>query len=145
MAPKVSVSVDVRIPSPDLKATKRLIHDHMVEFTREQLKTWVLHTVDPIPVWSGAARASFLFLAAKAFTSFKINPVVASRITLGITEAKAEVFLEPGKRYGWEWESDLEHIGIVEDRVGFVKAGFNSIRNAKVKLPQPAVKSVKGE
>jgi len=133
------VSLEVHIPRPDIKATKAMLHEHMTKFTLDQLKKWVLHTVDPIPVWSGAARASFLFLAAKAFTSITINPVAPSRLTLGITEAKAEVFAEPGKRYGWEWSSTLDHIGIVEDRVGFVKAGFNAIKNAKPNLPQPVM------
>jgi len=112
------------------------------------LKTWVLETVNPIPVWSGAARASFLFLAAKALTSIKINPVApdppGSRITLGITEADAEVIAEKGKRYGWRWASDLAHIGIVQDRVKFVEAGLNAIKGKQPTLPQPKTKPSKG-
>jgi hypothetical protein len=114
----------------------------MTKFTIDTLKTWVLETVDPIPVWSGAARASFLFLAAKAMTSLTINPIApdppGSRITLGITEAKAEVIADMNKgEYGWNWSSTLAHIGIVEDRVGFVSAGLQAIKGKQPTLPQP--------
>jgi len=136
------VKVKVRYPTPDLKKTRAKNHKAMSKFTVDTLKTWVMHTVDPIPVWSGAARASFLFLAAKAFTSIVINPVAPTRLSLGITEADAEVFSDPGKGlYGWRWESELAHIGIVEDRVGFVAAGLQSIQNASPDLPQPVFKT----
>ncbi len=140
---KVKVKVKLNVPRPDLTKTRDKLHKEMTKFTIDQMKTWVLNTTDPIPVYTGAARASFLFLAAKAFTSISINPVAPSRITLGITEATSEIFSIPGKKYGWSWESDLAHIGIVEDRVGFVNAGLASIKRAKPKLPQPIFKPLK--
>lgn len=139
------VSVKVRYPRPDLKKTRNRNHKAMVKFTQDTLKVWVLETTNPIPVWSGAARASFLFLAAKAFTSITINPVVESRITLGITEAKAEVFTKKGKFYGWSWETNLVHMPFVEDRVAFVAAGLKAIKNLKPKLPQPITKPLKSK
>ena len=140
------VSIEVNYPVPDVKMTQEVVHKEMTRFTLETLKTWVLETVDPVPVWSGAARASFLFLAAKAFTSFTINPVApdppGSRITLGITEAKAEVYANKSEgKYGWDWSSTLAHIGIVEDRVGFISAGLNAIKNKAPTLPQPVFKT----
>lgn len=130
--------VNVRYPRPDIKASEKKIHESMTKFTLDTLKTWVLETVDPVPVWSGAARASFLFLAAKAFTSFTINPIVQSRITLGLTEAKSEVIADMRSgEYGWNWESELAHIGIVEDRVGFISAGLRAIKGKTPTLPQP--------
>ena len=142
------VKVKVNYPRIDFKGTEDEIHEVMSKFTIDTLKTWVLETVNPIPVWSGAARASFLFLAAKALTSIKINPVApdppGSRITLGITEADAEVIAEKGKRYGWRWASDLAHIGIVQDRVKFVEAGLNAIKGKQPTLPQPKTKPSKG-
>jgi len=142
------VKVKVNYPRIDFKGTEDEIHEVMSKFTIDTLKTWVLETVNPIPVWSGAARASFLFLAAKALTSIKINPVApdppGSRITLGITEADAEVIAEKGKRYGWRWASDLAHIGIVQDRVKFVEAGLNAIKGKTPTLPQPKTKPSKG-
>lgn len=138
-----NVSVKVRYPRPDLKKTRNRNHEHMAKFTQDTMKVWVLETTNPIPVWSGAARASFLFLAAKAFTSITINPVAESRITLGITEAKAEVFMKKGKVYGWSWETDLVHMPFVEDSVAFVEAGLKAIKNMKPKLPQPITKPLK--
>lgn len=143
-----TVSIDVNYPVPDMDKTKEEVHKVMTKFTLDTLKTWVLETVDPIPVWSGAARASFLFLAAKAFTSFTINPIApdppGSRLTLGITEAKAEVFANKDSgKYGWDWSSTLAHMGIVEDRVGFISAGLNAIKGKKPVLPQPKFKNKK--
>lgn len=143
------VKVKVRYPKPDFKKTSVEIHKTMSKFVIDTLKIWVLETVDPIPVWSGAARASFLFLAAKAFTSIKIAPVApdppGSRISLGITEAEAEVLVNRQKgEYGWTWKSTLAHIGIVEDRVGFVSAGLRAIQGQKPILPQPKTKPTKG-
>ena len=134
------VSIKVRLPRIDFNATKAEIHKVMTDFTFETLREWVLRTVDPIPVWSGAARASFLLLAAKAQTAIQIEPIAPTRILLGVTEATSVVFVIPIKRYGWEWESNLAHIGIVQDRVKFIEAGLRSIKNFKPVLPQPVIK-----
>ena len=137
------VSIKVRYPRIDLAATREANHEAMNEFVLETMKVWIRETTTPIPVWSGAARASFLFLAAKAFTSFTINPVVESRITLGITEAESEFFALKDSFYGWSWRTELVHMPFVEDRVGFVKKGLSAIKNSKPKLVQPVTKSVR--
>ena len=108
----------------------------------DQLKTWVLETVDPVPVWSGAARATFLLLAAQAQTTITINPVApdppGSRISLGISETNSGLIADQSQGlYGWFWETDLAHMGIVQDRVDFVSAGFRAIEAEGVTLPQP--------
>jgi len=132
-----TIKIKVRYPRPDIKATREVIDKTMVKFIIDTLKVWVIETTNPVPVWSGAARASFLFLAARAFTSITINPVVKSRISLGITEADAEVFAMKGGIYGWSWETDLAHMPIVEDRVSFVATGLRAIKNLNPTLPQP--------
>ena len=137
------LTIKVRYPRPDLKKTRENNHKAMVKFTQNTMKVWVLETTNPIPVWSGAARASFLFLAAKAFTSIIINPVVESRISLGITEADAEVFIIIGEVYGWSWQTDLVHMPIVEDRVSFIATGLKAIKNLNPRLPQPVFKTFK--
>lgn len=138
------VKMKANFPVPDIPATTKEIHKAMTKFTFDTLKTWVLATVDPVPVWSGAARASFLHLAAQAQTSFQINPVApdppGSRIWLGVTEQASEVFAEKGVKYGWTWESDLAHIGIVEDRVNFISAGLDAIADKQPDLPPPTWK-----
>lgn len=138
------VRVKVRYPRPDIKATTDEIHKVMAKFVVDTMKVWVIETTNPVPVWSGAARASFLFLAAKAFTSITINPIAPSRITLGITEADSEFIAEKGGEYGWTWQTDLVHMPIVEDRVAFVAAGLRAIKGRKPVLPQPKMKSMKG-
>lgn len=138
------LKVKVRYPTPNLAKTRKANHEYMVNFVRESLETWVIETSTPVPVWSGAARATFLFLAAQAFTSIQINPVVESRISLGLSETDAEVFLKQGDVYGWRWQTDLIHMPIVEDRVGFIEKGLRSIRNKKPILPPPVTKPLKG-
>ena len=144
--PKVKVKVNY--PTPDIKATKDEVHVEMSKFTINTLQTWVLHTAEPVPVWSGAARATFLFLAAKALTSITINPIApdppGSRISMGVTETDAEVITEKGKQYGWRWETDVPHMGIVQDRVKFVEAGLKAIKDKQPTLPQPKTRPVQG-
>ena len=140
------LKVIVRYPRPDIKGTKKRVHKEMTKFATGQLKTWVLNTVDPIPVWSGAARATFLKLAARAQTSLTINPIApdppGSRIYLGISETTSELIADQRSgQYGWVWQTTLAHMGIVEDRVGFVSAGFRALQSEKVKLPQPVFKA----
>jgi hypothetical protein len=140
----MSLRVKVAYPRINMKATTADIHKRMTKFLIDKaLKTWVLHTNEPIPVWSGAARASFLKLAAIAKTTIMINPVVASRIPLGIEQSTGEVIAKPGKEYGWLWSSDLAHIGIVEQRVSFIAAGTRAVARLKLQLPQPTTKPTK--
>jgi hypothetical protein len=132
--------VIVKYPRVDFKKTEDEIHKVMTKFTFDTLAKWVAGTTQPIPVWSGASRASFLRLAALASTSITINPVAPSRLTLGITEASSEVVAKRGELYGWSWSSTLDYIDIVEERVSFIAAGFASIKAQRVTLPQPVTK-----
>lgn len=119
----------------DIPKTVKAIHKDMTKFVFETLKIWVIKTTNPVPVWSGAARASFLKLATQAQIMVAINPVAPSRIPLGIETSRGDVISIPGKEYGWLWSSDLAHIGIVQDRVGFVEAGLNAIKSREALLP----------
>lgn len=134
------ISVEINYPTVDLPKTEEKIHQHMTEFTLEALKVWALNSWQPIPVWSGAARATFIKAAQEARSSVEISPVAPSRIPLGIEETTFEFFAVPGKEYGWEWQSDLAHLPIVEDRTNFVEKGLDSISNLDVELPNPEFK-----
>ena len=134
----MSLTIKGKIPRIDLKATEKAIHESMTRFVIDDaLAPWVTHSTNPVPVWSGASRASFLKLASAAKTTIQINPIAPSRIPLGIETSVGEVIALPGKEYGWLWSSDLAHIGIVEDRVGFQQAGLRAIRKLKPELPAP--------
>lgn len=131
------LSIEVNLPIPDIKQTEELYHKELTKATIDALATWVIDTTDVIPVWSGAARASFLKLATEAKVQVDIAPVAPSRIPLGIAESTGVVIAEPLTQYGWDWSSTLDHIGIVDDRVGFVDVGLNSIKDFAPELPQP--------
>jgi len=132
----VSLSAKVKYPRIDFKATEKAIHTEMTRFVIEDaLVPWVTNSTDPVPVWSGAARASFLKLASQAKTAIQINPIAPSRIPLGIETSVGDVIAKPGKDYGWLWSSDLAHIGIVNERVDFQSAGLRAIKRLKPALP----------
>jgi hypothetical protein len=118
-------------PEIDIRKTLDTFHKDMTEFLFKTMKIWVTESTNPVPVWSGAARASFLKLAAQAQTTITINPIVKSRIPLGVQTSKGEVKVDPEREYSWLWSSELAHIGIVESRVGFVGAGIASIKREK--------------
>ena len=117
------------VPKIDVKKTVDAFHKDMTKFLFDTLKLWVSETTNPVPVWSGAARASFLKLANQAQVTISINPVAPPRIDLGIEQSKGVVTADVKKEYSWLWSSDLAHIGIVDDRVGFVDIGIAAIRN----------------
>ena len=134
----------IAYPIPDLKLSEQAIHEDMRKFNIRQLRKWVLAVTKDIPVWSGAAKASFLFLAAKALTSISINPRAPSRISLGISEADADVIEDKNAGvYGWVWKSDLAHIGIVDDRVKFLDKGEAALKDLP-NLPHPVMKTERG-
>jgi hypothetical protein len=134
------LKVKVNYPTIDIKATEKAIHEEMTSFVIDTLGVWVNQSTGPVPVWSGAARASFLKLADQAKTTIIISPVVASRIPLGIETSEGTVIATPGREYGWLWSSDLAHIGIVDDRVDFTNAGLRAIDGLKPELPELQIK-----
>src|SRR5688572_12974693 len=104
---------NINYPRIDLKRSGDAIHQKMIEKVTEACKTWVISTTDVVPVLTGASKASFLKLAFHAQVVLSINPVVASRIPLGIDTSVGELIIERGKVYGFHWESDLEYIHVV--------------------------------
>lgn len=138
----MGLKVKVNIPKINLGKSIEQIHKEMTAYSLEALKTWVIHTTDIIPVWSGGTKASFLKAASTAKLNLEISPVAptppGSRIDLGIAESSFQFFTQPGQEYGWDWESVLFYIDTVNDRVQFVEAGEAALKGlAKVELPQP--------
>lgn len=147
------LSADVRYPVVDIPRAKRKIGKTMTDFTFDILREWVTEVTNVIPVWSGASRASFLKLANQAKVEIEIEPLIVapigSRIPLGFATSMGVVIADArGSKglYGWDWSSTLDYIGIVDDRVQFLKAGKRVIdRRNPPKLPQPPTKSSKGK
>lgn len=126
----------------DVEKTSKQLHETMVQFTKDTLVEWVIHTTQPIPVWSGAARASFIKLANQVQYNVDVSPIVSppsvgDRTILGINESRGEIIISPLSTYGWVWQSTLDYIGIVDDHVNFIDVGQKSIENKSPKLPQP--------
>lgn len=134
----------IRYPTPDIDKSMEEIHKYMSEFIVGELKAWVNAVTKPIPVYSGAAKASFTYLATRVGVNLTINPVVRSRIPLGIAEADSIVFADANNGlYGWAFQSRLFHLPIVEDRVNFLDAGRAAIRDPEINLPQPIIVSTR--
>jgi hypothetical protein len=141
------VSIEVSgspLPEIDVKKTIKQFHAYMTNFVIDSLSGWVGESTDPIPVWSGASRATFIKAANTAKTQISIAPIVApigSRIPLGIEKSQFTLIVKPTSSYGWEWESDLDYIGIVDDRVQFIEAGLKFVKKiGDPTLPEPVVK-----
>lgn len=136
--PRTRVRIEKPLDGIELKGTIDAIHELMKNFTIDSLKDFVGESTRPIPVWSGAARATFLKLATQARMRIDIRPVakIGSRIPLGRARSEGIVFAQKGEVYGWEWKSDLAHISIVQDRVNFVDAGLESVKRTAKKLPE---------
>jgi len=135
----------VRVINPlkgiDLDKTIKELDKVMKDFTLQTLTVFVTHSTDPIPVWSGASRASFKKLAAIVRTRIDIQPVApfppGSRIGLGEATSTGTVFTDSNAgEYGWEWSSDLDYIEDVDNRVQFVDAGIRSVEGRKPNLPK---------
>lgn len=143
---------NVNYPVVDIPKAKKVVHQAMTEFVFRVLSEWVTETTTVIPVWSGASRASFLKLANQAKVQIEIeSQIVApigSRIPLGFETSTGVVIADArgsGGLYGWRWDSTLDYIGIVDDRVRFTEVGQRVIdRNPAPDLPQPPFKNAKG-
>lgn len=134
----MSLDVEVNLPVPDRDETRQEIHEAMTEFLLDTLAVWVTETTQPIPVLTGASRASFLKLAAEAKTAIQINPKKKSRISLGVEQSTGVVVADARAGiYGWDWTSRLEYIHIVDSRVNFIEAGERAIEGRVPTLPEP--------
>jgi len=142
------VKIDVRYPVVDIPKAKQEIGKTMTDFTFEVLREWITQTTTVIPVWSGAARASFLKLANQAQVNIQIESLIVapigSRIPLGFRTSVGVIIADArgdSGLYGWDWRSTLDHIGIVQDRVKFIQAGQRVLnRRSPPALPQPPTK-----
>lgn len=128
----------------DVEKTNKRIHEVMVQFTKDTLVEWVTHTTQPIPIWSGATRATFIKLANQVQFNIDISPIVSppsvgNRSALGIGESKGEIIAN-FPQYGWIWESTLDYTGVVESNVGFIEIGEKAIADKRPQLPQPVRK-----
>lgn len=129
----------------DLEASTKAFHETMVQFTKDTLVEWVIHTTQPIPVWSGAARATFIKLANQVQFNVDVSPItsppsVGDRTLLGVDNSSGTLIAKI-PNYGWDWESTLEYIDIVEGRSRFLEAGERAIADRRPQLPQPIRKT----
>lgn len=146
------ISVDVRYPIVDIPKARQRIHEVMTAFTLDVLADWVIGATTVIPVWSGASRATFLKLANQAKIDVVIEPLIVapigSRIPLGFAESVGVVIADArgsSGLYGWDYESTLFYIGIVEQRTQFLQAGEAAIEGKRPVLPPPPMKPGKSK
>jgi hypothetical protein len=134
--------VGIKLQNPvkgiDIEATSEKIHETMTKFVTKQLTTWVTVTTQPIPVWTGATRATFIKLAEQAGATLSISPKAPQDGRLrGIDNSQGELIAVPVKLYGWEWTSHLPYTDILNNRHNFIEAGAQAIKGKTPRLPQP--------
>ena len=131
----------LRAPRLDLTAYRKKLHEHLSQQTIEAAKKWFDGAImsHPIPVWSGASRATFRKLADQVGYSLPISPVVASRIPLGEGASQGHLTLNLQKgKYTVHYSTTLKHLV------------FNEYNNANahgfhLKNPGPYNFQVKGQ
>lgn len=146
-----TLTIDVNYPVVDIPKAKKVIGKTMTDFIFRVLGEWVNEVTTVIPVWSGASRATFLKLANQAKVDVEIESLIVapigSRIPLGFAESIGVVIADArgdSALYGWRWDSTLDYIGIVQNRVRFIEAGQRVIDRTPVpELPQPPFKNAK--
>lgn len=128
-----------RHPTPAIKPTMKNIDGYMRAAVLGVARRWVIETTDRVPVLTGASKASFLKLAFQAGVALHISPKAKNRIALGFGTSTGSIFYEKGKKYGFEWSSDLEYIHIVDRHNRFTHAGRAALKLNFIVLPQPTI------
>lgn len=136
------VGVEVRYPVVDIPQARNRIHDTMVDFVKDTLTIWISAATNVVPVWSGASRASFLKLANQVNYEIEIESLIVapigSRIPLGYQTSTGVIIADArgsAGLYGWDYESTLFYIDIVDGRVRFIEAGNQAIEGITPTLP----------
>lgn len=136
------VGVEVRYPVVDIPQARKRIHDTMVDFVKDTLTIWISAATNVVPVWSGASRASFLKLANQVNYEIEIESLIVapigSRIPLGYQTSTGVIIADArgsAGLYGWDYESTLFYIDIVDGRVRFIEAGNQAIEGITPTLP----------
>lgn len=131
----------VKYPSIDIQRSEAEIHRVMTDGVIDAAKTWVFSTTDHVPVLTGAAKASFLKLAAQAGVALAISPRKSdpSKVAMSIAGSTGEIVVDYLRTYAFVWSSDLPYIHIVDQNNSFLFEGERALRNAAPALPQPIV------
>lgn len=138
----MGLRASINLPRVDVARSIDALDRYMAEFSIIACRTWVIAIGDYVPVWTGGTKASFWKAAFLAGVGLSIDPVhFPDRIDLGIAESSTELIREKGKKYGFEWGSDLFYIHIVDARVDFLGVGIASLRPLIPELPPPVYQS----
>jgi hypothetical protein len=131
----------VKYPQIDIPRTEREIHRVMTDGIVDAAKTWVINTTDHVPVLSGAAKTTFLKLAAQAGASLAITPRKPDpeKVAMALGGSTGEIIVDYGRTYAFVWSSDLPYIHIVDANNNFLLEGERSLRDAAPALPAPIV------
>ena len=88
----------------DVRASEERIDKVMKDFILRSVKTFVIQSTNPIPVWSGASKASFKKLAAVARFSIDVQPTAPiDRRALGVSTSEGFLFVDSVHHiYGWQ-------------------------------------------
>ena len=99
-------------PRINMTAYREKLRAHMAEVLSYAAMQWLMTVLEEVPVWSGASRATFVKLAAKINFNVDIQPVVPSRIGMGLAESDFEWSLDEGgsAKYYFRYSTTLAHL-----------------------------------
>jgi hypothetical protein len=104
----------------DLPKYKKVVLNALINLNERAGRAWIDAAIrqTPIPVWSGASRATFQRLAQSLGTSIPMDPIVApeSRVSLGrASSAGSGVVKDAGKPYvGFVYSTNLRYLAYNE-------------------------------
>lgn len=112
------------------------INQRFAQLIQEAAQRWLRAVLmsplgrGPIPVWSGASAATFTELAAAVAYPLGISPDgnAPNRITFGTQHGRGALATDPGRRFTFQYETDLRHLIYNE---------FNNANEVGFKLRHP--------
>lgn len=98
----------LKCPQLDLAGYKAALHQHMVDLLCHLVLDWLETTMAPIPAWSGASRATFMELAAKAGVQINVGGS-GEGVGNGVASSTGELKTD-SPLYYFLYETDLFHL-----------------------------------
>lgn len=108
-----------QLPELNLRKFKQQLDRELSDLLVESATAWLQAGAFKVPVWSGAARSTFLDLASRVNFSISISPVATApdRRALGRSQGTGELKIDKKRGvYGFVYTTTLDHL--IENELG---------------------------
>lgn len=108
-----------QLPELNIRKFKQQLDRKLSDLLVESAIAWLQAGAFKVPVWSGAARSTFLDLASRVNFSIEISPVASApdRRSLGRSQGTGELKIDKKRGvYGFVYATTLDHL--IENELG---------------------------